>query len=602
MKMENTKVKFGAIFWPSLLAAFIVSLIGVIIYIVATVGIIGSFASMGKSAAITPGKNSILHMKLDGEIAERTSAKFNASTFNFDNKLGLADILEGLKLAAKDDNIKGIFIEIDGLRCNYATAREIRRGIDAFEKSGKFTMAFNAGEVVTQQEYYISSAANKVYGFPSSNMEIMGLAGELAFFKGTLAKLDLEVEVIRGRDNDFKSAVEPFFLDKMSDSSRLQLKTYINSIWKVITNDIASARSISVAQINAIADDMLVTDSKDAVKYKLIDATKYRDEVMAELRSKVKIGTKDYLPFVEFEKYARKNVKRDQIAKGTRGNIAVILAEGEISVDGDGLTSKDICKQVKEARENKNVKVVVLRVNSPGGSALASDEIWREVELTNRTKKVIVSMGDVAASGGYYISAPAHKIFAEPSTITGSIGVFGMIPYTGKMFENKLGMTFDRISTNKHEALSTNRKLTPEELTKIQSEVDQIYDDFLSRVAQGRKMTKENVNKIARGRVWAGSDAKRIGLVDELGGLEDAIMYAAKVANISKDKMEVIYYPLRKEDKWEAIAEAIEESEENAMVKTEKMPAIFTEAFYQWKRIEGITGIQMRLPYELTIK
>lgn len=600
--MENNKVKFGAIFWPSLLAAFIVSLIGVIIYVVATVGIIGSFASMGKSATITPGKNSILHMKLDGEIAERTSAKFNASTFNFDNKLGLADILEGLKLAAKDDNIKGIFIEIDGLRCNYATAREIRRGIDAFEKSGKFTMAFNAGEVVTQQEYYISSAANKVYGFPTSNMEIMGLAGELAFFKGTLAKLDLEVEVIRGRDNDFKSAVEPFFLDKMSDSSRLQLKTYINSIWKVITNDIASARSISVAQINAIADDMLVTDSKDAVKYKLIDATKYRDEVMAELRSKVKIGTKDYLPLVEFEKYARKNVKRDQIAKGTRGNIAVILAEGEISVDGDGLTSKDICKQVKEARENKNVKVVVLRVNSPGGSALASDEIWREVELTNRTKKVIVSMGDVAASGGYYISAPAHKIFAEPSTITGSIGVFGMIPYTGKMFENKLGMTFDRISTNKHEALSTNRKLTPEELTKIQSEVDQIYDDFLSRVAQGRKMTKENVNKIARGRVWAGSDAKRIGLVDELGGLEDAILYAAKVANISKDKMEVIYYPLRKEDKWEAIAEAIEESEENAMVKTEKMPAIFTEAFAQWKRIEGITGIQMRLPYELTIK
>ncbi len=601
--MSNSKVGFGNIFWPSFLAALIVSIIGIIIFVVATFGIIGSFASMGESSSsVNPGANSVLHMKLDGQIAERTSTKFNPSTFSLDNKIGLADILEGLKLAAKDPKIKGLYIEIDGLSCNYATAREIRRGIDAFEKSGKFTIAYNSGEVITQKEYYVSSAANTVYGFPSSNLEIMGLAGEMSYFKGTLDKLDLEVQIIRGRDNDFKSAVEPFFLSKMSDSSRLQLQTYINSIWSVYKGDVAASRNIQASELDRIADGMLVTDATDGVKYKLLDATKYRDEVMSELKGKLGLKSDAKIAMVDFEKFASKNVKRDQIAKGTKGNIAVILAEGDISVDGDGLTSKDICKQVKAARENKNIKIVVLRVNSPGGSALASDEIWREVKLTNKTKKVIVSMGDVAASGGYYISAPAYKIFAEPSTITGSIGVFGMIPYTGKMFENKLGVSFDRISTNKHEALSTNRKLTPEELEIIQGEVNEIYDDFLLRVAEGRNMTKEEVNKIARGRVWAGKDAVKIGLVDELGGLEDAIRYAAKTAGISSDKMSVLYYPLRKNDKWEAIAEAIAESEEKAVVKTQKMPNVFMQSYEQWLHIEGMMGIQMRLPFELTVR
>ncbi len=600
--MKNNQVRFGNVFWPSFLATLLVSIVGLIVFLLILFGIIGSFADMGKSSALSPGENSVLHMKLNGEIAERTSSKFNPSTFSLDNKIGLSDILEGLKLAEKDKNIKGIYLEIDGLNCSYATAREIRRGIDKFEESGKFVIAYNQGEVITQKEYYVSSAANTVYGFPSSNMEIMGLAGELSFFKGTLNKLEVDVQVIRGRDNDFKSAVEPFFLEKMSDSSRLQMKTYIHSIWNVVTADIAKSRKIDAAELNNIADNLLVTDATDAVKYKLIDATKYRDEVTAELKSLLKIDSEEKIAYVNFEKYASKNVKKDQMAKGTKGNIAVILAEGEISVNGDGLTSMDICKQIKAARLNKNVKVVVLRVNSPGGSALASDEIWREVKLTNLKKKVIVSMGDVAASGGYYISAPAHRIFAEPSTITGSIGVFGMIPYTGRMFENKLGVTFDRVSTNKHESLTMNRKLTPEELNIIQGEVDEIYDDFLSRVAEGRNMTKEKVNVIARGRVWAGSDALRIGLVDELGGLEDAIQYAAKVAGIDKSKVNVLYYPLRTDDKWDVIAEALEDSENKTMVKTQKMPDIFSQTFAQWKQVESITGIQMRIPYLLTIK
>lgn len=600
--MSSRKVAFGNVFWPSFLAGLILVIVGIIFFVITMFGIIGSFSEMGKSTAYVAGKNSVLHMKLDKKIMERTSTKFNPNSLSVDNQIGLADILEGLKMAEKDENIKGLYLEMDGLQCNTSTAKEIRKAIDRFEKSGKFTMAYNSGEVITLKEYYISSAANEVYAFPSSNFEYMGLAGELTFLKGTLDKLDIDVQIFKGRDNDFKSAVEPLYLDKMSDSSRLQLKTYLTSMWNDMNADVAKARNISTTRLNEIADNLLVADAKDAVQYKMMDAVKYRDEIDKILHTKLKLKDSDKIAMVNFEKYASKNVKKEQIAKGKNGNIAVILAEGGISVDGNEMTSKDICKQVRDARENDNVKIVVLRVNSPGGSALASDEIWREVELTNRKKKVIVSMGDVAASGGYYISAPAYRIFAEPSTITGSIGVFGMIPFTGKMLENKLGMSFDRIATNKHDAFSTNRRLSPEETARIQGEVDQIYETFLSRVAQGRKMTKEQVNVIARGRVWAGSDALKIGLVDELGGLEEAIQYAAKTAGISKNNINVVYYPLRKEDKWEAIAEMIEESDNSAMVKVEAMPSLFTETFSQWKRIESMMGIQMRMPYEMNIQ
>lgn len=600
--MSSRKVAFGNVFWPSFLAGLIIIIAGIILFLFAIFGVIGSFSEMGKSTPVVPGKNSILHVKLDKPITERSATRFDPSTFNVVNEIGLADVLDALTMAEKDPNIKGLYLEMDGIQCNYATAKEIRKGIDRFEKAGKFAIAYNSGEVITLKEYYISTAANTVYGFPTSNLEFMGLAGELSFFKGTLDKLDLEVQVIRGKNNDFKSAVEPFFLDKMSDSSRLQLKTYLNSMWNTLNQDISVARNIPVAQLNTIADELLVTDAMDAVRLQMMDGTRYRDEIEKELKSKLNLKAEEKIAMVDFEKYASKNIKQQQIAKGKDGNIAVVLAEGDISVDGDGLTSKDICKQIRAARENKNVKIVVLRVNSPGGSALASDEIWREVELTNKKKKVIVSMGDVAASGGYYISAAAHKIFAEPNTITGSIGVFGMIPYTGKMFEQKIGMTFDRISTHKHDALSTNRKLTSDELSKIQNEVDEIYATFLERVAKGRKMTTDQVNVLARGRVWAGSDAKRIGLVDELGGLYEAILYAAKTAGIQKKDMNVLYYPLRKEDKWDAIAEIIDESDEQAHIQTQKMPDLFTDALEQWTRFEAMRGIQMRIPFEMVIR
>jgi protease-4 len=432
-------------------------------------------------------------------------------------------------------------------------------------------------------------------------MEFIGLGAELSFFKGTLDKLEVEVQVIRGTNNDFKSAVEPFSRKNMSDSSRLQIERYMHSMWDDIRNEIAEDREIPEIRLNEIADSVLIHRVDDAVKYKLIDGAKYRDEVIALISKKIGNAKEDDLNLQAFEKYAKKKFYQNQVLiKNNNPNIAVILAEGNVMTDGDGLTSKEICKLFQDVRKNKSIKTVVFRVNSPGGSALASDEIWREVALTNKTKKVIVSMGDVAASGGYYIAAPASYIFAEPTTITGSIGVFGMIPFTGKMLENKLGMTFDRAGTNKHSVMTTNRKLTPEEFTIIQEEVDAIYAQFLERVSVGRGMTTEEVNTFARGRVWTGTDALAIGLVDELGGISSAISYAAKKASI-KDK-KILYYPLKKSDKLTELLEQLDEDENSDLnISSNQMPKELIRYYNQLKDIEAMTGIQMRMPFEINM-
>ena len=432
-------------------------------------------------------------------------------------------------------------------------------------------------------------------------MEFLGLGGELSFFKNTFDKLEIEMQIIRGSDNDFKSAVEPFFRENMSDSSRVQMERYITSMWLDIRQDIGKDRKISAVRLDELAEKASIQNVKDAVRYKLIDGVKYKDEILTLLAKKA--GTKNgaEVELYAFEKYAKKRFEQNQaLSVEDEPNIAVIVAEGAVSRDGDGLTSKEICKLFREARNNKSIKAIVFRINSPGGSALASDEIWREVKLTNKTKKVIVSMGDVAASGGYYIAAPASYIFAEPTTITGSIGVFGMIPYTGTMFENKFGITFDRVATNAHSVMTTNRRLTEEEMRIIQKSVDEIYVQFKTVVAQGRGLTMDRVQQIARGRVWTGVDAKRIGLVDELGGMKEAIAYAAKQAKISDVKL--LYYPLVKEDQFGAFLEAMEEQEANASVSSTKLPAELMNYYNEIKAIESMGGIQMRLPFTLNLK
>jgi protease-4 len=596
--MTEKKLTFGKIFWPSFLAVFIMSVIGLLLFALIIGGIIGSFGEFGpKPLAIK--SNTVLHMTLDGEISEKSSSTFNPASFVMDKKNGLSDILYGLEHAKNDTKIKGVFLEIGNLNCGYASAREIRNALKDFKKSGKFVVAYNGGEVITQKEYYISSAANELYGFPTSTMEFIGLGAELSFFKGTLDKLEVEVQVIRGTNNDFKSAVEPFFRKNMSDSSRLQIERYMHSMWDDIRSEIAEDREIPEIRLNEIADSVLIHRVDDAVKYKLIDGAKYRDEVIALISKKIGNAKEDDLNLQAFEKYAKKKFYQNQVLiKNNNPNIAVILAEGNVMTDGDGLTSKEICKLFQDVRKNKSIKTVVFRINSPGGSALASDEIWREVALTNKTKKVVVSMGDVAASGGYYIAAPASYIFAEPTTITGSIGVFGMIPFTGKMLENKLGMTFDRAGTNKHSVMTTNRKLTPEEFTIIQEEVDAIYAQFLERVSVGRGMTTEEVNTFARGRVWTGTDALAIGLVDELGGISSAISYAAKKASI-KDK-KILYYPLKKSDKLTELLEQLDEDENSDLnISSNQMPKELIRYYNQLKDIEAMTGIQMRMPFEI---
>lgn len=591
--MTEKKVGFGRIFWPSLVAALIVSILGSIIFVLVVGGFISGLSDM-KSEPISIKEKTVLHLTLDADVAEKTDAKFNKSQLSFSNSVGLSDLLYGFEVAKSDEKVSGIFIDLKGAQFGYATAKELRDAINDFEKSGKFVVAYNSGEMISQKQYYLSSAANYSYAFPTSAMEFIGLGAELMYFKNTLDKLGVEMQVIRGKNNDFKSAVEPFFRENMSDSSRVQIERYLNSMWLSIRKDISNDRKVSVNELNQIAENISIHRAQDAVKYKLIDKVMYRDEVIDLIEKKAGVE-KGKLKLVSFEKFAKKKFKQNQILiEAEKPNIAVILSQGDITTDGDGITSKEICKLFQDVRANKSIKTVVFRVNSPGGSALASDEIWREVKLTNKVKKVIVSMGDVAASGGYYIATPATRIFAESKTITGSIGVFGVIPFIGDMLTDKLGLTFDRASTNKHAVLSLNKKLSSEELSYLQDEVDLIYKEFLSRVAEGRGMSVEQVNAIARGRVWTGEDALKIGLVDEIGGMDKAIAYASKLAGLSKPK--VLYYPLQKEDPFGELIEKIQEEE---FAQSESKSSVSEELMNYYERLkllDQLSGIQMRLP------
>jgi len=596
--MEKPKkvISFGKVFWPSLMASVVVLTLLVLFFFV----LFGSLFTGPEPFAVKD--KTVLHMTLSGQINESSNSEFNPSSFQMEQQIGLSDILYGLEKAASDKRIEGIFIELDGAQCGYATASEIREALVNFqEESGKFVLAYHKGEAVGMKQYFIASAAKENYGFPSTMFEFGGLGAELMFFKGMFDKLDLEMQVVRGSNNDFKSAVEPYFLEKMSDSSKHQIERYLTSMWEDIRQTIGDAKGISPADLNIYADSTYIRRMHDAVTYKLIDAVKYRDEVMEMLVQHSGAKDAEDLEFVSFEKFARKKFENNQkIVNGSSksaANIAVILAEGGVSTTGDGLASDKITRLLRQARLDEHIKTIVFRVNSPGGSALASDEIWREVVLAKAVKPVIVSMGDVAASGGYYIAAPATRIFAEPMTITGSIGVFGVIPYTGGMLENKLGLSFDRVSTNKRSVLTTNKKMTPEELQIVQDEVDYIYDEFLQRVAEGRGMSKEQVNVIARGRVWTGKDAVSIGLVDELGGLKDAIAYAALEAGLESPKVQ--YLPEIKKEPIQELLESL--TEENQVSVKQGIPEELLEYYSKLRSLENYVGIQARLPYELKL-
>lgn len=598
--MSDQKVSFGKLFWPSFVAVMIAGLISLFLFFLVLGGIIGSFGEFGP-APLAIKNSTVLHLKLTGDLKDKSDETFDIADFKVNRTVGLPDLLYGIEKAKTDPKIKGIFLELGSLRCGFASAKELHDAIKDFQKSGKFAVAYLSGEYVSQTSYYISSAAKEVYGFPSTNMEFTGIGVQLMFFKNLLDNLNIEVDIVRGSNNDFKSAVEPFFRTNMSDSSRLQTQTFLRTMWRTMRNDIALNKGLDTVLLDQHVDSLHILDCQSAYKAKLISGLSYRDEFLGLLKKKIGIPQEDELELQSLEKYALKAFSdRQLLVKNQNPNIAVILAEGDVATSGDGISSEKICKLFQKVRNDKNITAVVFRINSPGGSALASEEIWREVAQTQKKKKVIVSMGDVAASGGYYIATPADRIFAEPTTITGSIGVFGMIPYTGKFMENKLGITFDEVRTNQHSLTTLNKKLTPEELMVIQKQVDKIYTQFLTRVSNGRKMKMDQVGILARGRVWSGEDALRIGLVDELGGLSKAIAYASRKMNNPK----VVYYPIVKKNSLSEIAEMIEQQqEEDETIQMDiAIPKELKALYARIKKIESMSGIQMRMPFEYVMK
>ena len=598
--MSDQKVSFGKLFWPSFVAVMIAGLISLFLFFLVLGGIIGSFGDFGP-APLAIKNSTVLHLKLTGDLKDKSDETLDIADFKVNRTVGLPDLLYGIEKAKTDPKIKGIFLELGSLKCGFASAKELHDAIKDFQKSGKFAVAYLSGEYVSQTSYYISSAAKEVYGFPSTNMEFTGIGVQLMFFKNLLDNLNIEVDIVRGSNNDFKSAVEPFFRTNMSDSSRLQTQTFLRTMWRTMRNDIALNKGLDTVLLDLHVDSLHILDCQSAYKAKLISGLSYRDEFLGLLKKKIGIPQEDELELQSMEKYALKAFSdRQLLVKNQNPNIAVILAEGDVATSGDGISSEKICKLFQKVRNDKNITAVVFRINSPGGSALASEEIWREVAQTQKKKKVIVSMGDVAASGGYYIATPADRIFAEPTTITGSIGVFGMIPYTGKFMENKLGITFDEVRTNQHSLTTLNKKLTPEELMVIQKQVDKIYTQFLTRVSNGRKIKMDQVGILARGRVWSGEDALRIGLVDELGGLTKAIAYASRKMNNPK----VVYYPIVKKNTLSEIADMIEQQqEEDETIQMDiAIPTELKALYARIKKIESMSGIQMRMPFEYVMK
>jgi len=582
-------------FFKFVFASMVGIILSFILLFVIFIASIGALVSSSNDKVVVA-ENTILHVNLNVPIVERGSTSplddLDLGPFKGDKTLGLNDILKSIKHAKSDDNIKGIYLDVSYLMTGFASIEEIRDALIDFKKSGKFIIAYS--EVYSQGAYYLASVANKIYLNPQGILELKGFSSEVMFLKGALDKLEIEAQIIKV--GTYKSAVEPFILDKMSDANRLQTKELLGSMYNHFTAQISASRKIPQDSIIAIADGLKSRSPEDAVKYKLVDALKYKDEVLVELKTKTGIDKKKNLKTVSISDYA-KTVSNTSTASD---RIAVIYANGEInSGEGDENTigSEGISKALRKARLDDKVKAVVLRVNSPGGSSLASDVIWREVLLTKKVKPIIVSMGDYAASGGYYIACAADSIFAEPNTITGSIGVFAIIPNMKGFFNNKLGLTFDGVKTGQFADLGNiSRPLTAPEKMILQREVNRTYSDFTKIVANGRKISQTYVDSIGQGRVWTGKQALKLKLVDRIGHLEDAIASAAKKAKIKEFK--IVNYPEIKD----GLFGFLDDSEDKIKVYMVKQELGVSYPYYQKvKKVMNIKGLQARMPYEIEI-
>jgi protease-4 len=509
------------------------------------------------------------------------------------------DFLTSLQLiehAASDTSIKGIYLVAKGNTNGYANSDELRKALVKFKSTGKFIYAY--GDYITQKAYGLVSVSDKIYCHPKGMFEWQGMSVEYVFFKNLIDKLDINPQIFYA--GKFKSATEPFRTTEMSPANKIQTSVWLNDIYGDLLKKAADSRKKSKDSLKAYADDYRLMRPQDALKYGMIDGVKYDDEFNSILKTKLKLKEDDKINFITLAKYAKATSLNTSYNKD---KIALVVADGDI-VDGKGspdqIGSDDYLALLKKLRMDKSVKAIVLRINSRGGSSFASEIIWREIELNKKAgKKVIVSMGNVAASGGYYIACNADKIFAETNTITGSIGVFAIVPDFSGFLKNNLGITFDRISTSPYaDAPSVTRPMTEGEKRIIQQEVDHIYQDFLGRVAEGRKMKLADVDSIAQGRVWTGARALGIGLVDSIGGLEDAIKYAAKTAGIKE-------YKLKKYPEPESVIEYFinQYSREFSSSKLEvELGTDNYKLMQRMKQIKAETGeVKARLPFEFSI-
>jgi protease IV len=585
-------------FLKKLVGSVLTTIISFFIIFFIALAIIVSSSSDAEETTIK--NNSVLKINFKGQIIDRGNDEIDIENIinQSEAKVGLNNILSSIEKAKKDDRIKGIYLNVENISASIATLEEIRNKLKEFKDStDKFILSYS--EVYGQSAYYISSVADEIYLHPEGVLELKGLAYQGMFFKNTLEKLEVEAQIIR--HGKFKSAVEPFMLEKMSKSNRMQVSRFLTSLWEDLTKGMSEGRSLSQKEINSMAQNLLIQEADQALQYKLIDKLAFKDELVDSLKSKLNLTKDQKINFVSLNKYKDVSVK-DKNTKYSKNKIAVIYATGEIN-GGEGspesIGSEGLSKTIREAREDKNVKAIVLRVNSPGGSALASETILREMALAKEAKPVIVSMGDVAASGGYYIACQADTIVASSTTITGSIGVFGVLMNAKEMMNNKLGITIDTVKTNKHADIGTIfRPLTRVERQIIQNSVENVYDTFISKVSLGRNLSKEYVDSIGQGRVWTGRDALELGLVDVLGGLETAIEISSNMADLQDYR--IVNLPKQKNPIEVLLQDLMGEEVKSSIVKKEL--GDFYNTYMELKNINSMDQIQMRMPQTFEIR
>lgn len=579
-------------------AATIVGLI-VFCFLLFVVGavVIGIIASSEDEVKVK--ENTVLHLRLDKPIVERAAeddlSPLEAIPGFSGGSIGLVELLESIRHAAEDSNIEGILLEPQFLMSGYATVKEIRDELEKFKESGKWIYAYN--EFYTEKDYYLASVADKVYLNPAGSLELNGLVSETVFVKGSLDKLGVQPQIFRV--GEFKSAIEPLVRTEMSEASREQTNSFLNNIYQTFLQDVARNRNIEVNELERISDEMLVRRAEDAIEYKIVDELGYLDQIHAEIRNQLGIEDEtEKINTINYKKY-RKSFKP---SGSNKNRIAVIVASGNI-VSGKGddssIGSDKFAKEIRDARLNDKVKAVVLRINSPGGSALASDVIWREIVLTSQTKPIIASMSDVAASGGYYMAMGCDTIVAQPNTITGSIGIFGVLFNMQNFLNDKLGVTTDVVETGELSNLfKVTRPLSDYERSIIQVTIEQGYDTFTRKAAEGRNMSIDQLREVASGRVWSGVEAKERGLVDVMGGLDDAIAIAAAKAGLEEDDYRLRYYPAKKNFLQELLGNVEEDLEAKAL---QREFGVFYPYVKQFRKLEHLQGVQARLPFDINI-